>query len=175
MTSFVHLEYSRQHPGVQRLESAVSAAHQIRRSFRGTRGLASLLLSAVAAAGMVVAYQVMDTVAEGHLMVIWIAMWAAAFSVLALFAGTARQLAMRTRAGMDAWSASLAQSSADARMMSLARTDPRVMADLKNAQTRFEAYQPSGSGRPSGGPRESGTSGPANADVSAWTAGLRGL
>lgn len=138
MTSFVHLDYSNQHPGVARVESAIEAAQQLRHGFSGTRGLATLLLSAVAAAVMVVAYQVMDSVAEGHLMVIWVAMWAVAFAVLASFAGAARNLAVRIGAGLDAWSRSMAAARADARMWSVAQSDPRVMADLRIAVTRDE-------------------------------------
>ena len=65
MTSFVNIKYSTQHPGVVRAESAFGAVRQLGHAFSGTRGLATLLLSAIAAAVMVVAYQVMDSVAEG--------------------------------------------------------------------------------------------------------------
>ncbi len=139
MTSFVHLDYSNQHPGVARVESAIEAAQQLRHGFSGTRGLAALLLSAVAAAVMVVAYQLMDSVAEGHLMVMWIAMWAVAFAVLASFAGAARNVALRIKAGLDGWSRSLAASRADERMWAVAQSDPRVMADLRIAVTRDES------------------------------------
>lgn len=138
MTSFVHLEYSNQHPGVARVESAIDAAQHLRQGFSGTRGLATMLLSAVAAAVMVVAYQVMDSVAEGHLLVMWIAMWAAAFASLALFAGTARHFAVRLKAGLDAWSRSVAEARADERLWAMAKSDARVMADLQTAITRSE-------------------------------------
>ena len=139
MTSFVHLEYSNQHPGVKRVESAIDAAQQLRQGFSGTRGVATLLLSAVAAAVMVVAYQVMDSVVEGHLLVMWIALWAAAFASLALFAGTARHFADRLKSGLDNWSRSVAEARADQRLWATAKSDARVMADLQNAITRHEA------------------------------------
>ena len=142
MTSFVHLEYSNQHPGVTRVESAIDAAQHLRQGFSGTRGLAKLLLSAVAAAVMVVAYQVMDSVAEGHLLVIWIAIWAVAFASLALFAGTTRRFAVRLKSGLDAWSLSVAEARADERLWAMAKSDARVMADLQTAITRSEATQP---------------------------------
>jgi len=138
MTSFVNIKHSMQHPGVARVESAIDAARQLRRGFSGTRGLAALLLSAIAAAVMVVAYQVMDSVAEGHLLVMWIGLWAVAFAALALFAGTARNLAARVLAGLDAWASSIAQGRADMRMWEAARIDPRVMADLRVALSRKE-------------------------------------
>ena len=138
MSSFITLEYSATHPGVNRIESAIDAAQQLRPQFSGTRGLAKLLLSAVVAAVMVVAYQVMDTVAEGHLLVIWTAMWAIAFAALALFAGTALRFAAHIRSGLDAWSQGIASSSADDRLLRMAYSDPRVMADLQAAITRSE-------------------------------------
>jgi len=136
MTSFVNIKYSTQHPGVARVESAIDAAKQLRQGFSGTRGLATLLLSAMAAAVMVVAYQVMDSVTEGHLLVMWMALWAVAFAALALFAGTARNLAARLKAGLDSWSRSLAEARADQRLWAMAKTDARVMADLQAAMLR---------------------------------------
>lgn len=138
MTSFVHIEYSKDHPGVARVESALVSAQQIGRSFPGKRGLATLLLSAMAAAVMVVAYEVMDTVAEGHLLVMWIALWATAFVSLAVFAGTARNLAVRIKVGLDDWSRALAQARADERLWATAKTDARVMADLQAAASRHD-------------------------------------
>jgi hypothetical protein len=138
MTSFVNTKYSTEHTGAARVESALHAAGQLRQGFSGTRGLAALLLSAIVASIMVVAYQVTDSVAEGHLLVIWMALWAVAFAGLALFAGTARNLAARTVAAMDAWSQTLAEARADIRMWEAARTDPRVMSDLRVAMTRQE-------------------------------------
>ena len=138
MTSFVHLDYSTKHPGVARVEAAVDAAQHLRQGFAGARGLATLLLSAIAAAVMVVAYQVMDSVAEGHLMVIWIAMWAAAFVVIATLTSGILRFTLRIKAGLDAWSRNIAQARADARLWAIAKTDSRVMAELQCAMTRDE-------------------------------------
>ncbi|MDB5884363.1 MAG: hypothetical protein JWR74_534 [Polaromonas sp.] len=138
MTSFVNANYSTQHHGANRVESAMVAVQHARRGFSGTRGLATLLLSAMVAAVMVVAYQVMDSVAEGHLLMMWIALWAVAFAALALFAGAARAMAMRTKNSLDEWSRSLAEARADQRLWATARQDSRVMADLQAAMTRSE-------------------------------------
>lgn len=139
MSRFVTINYLTQHSGVSRVESAHDAAKTQSRGFFSTRGLATLLLSAMVAATMVVAYQVMDSVAEGHLLVMWIALWAVAFTVLALFAGAARNLAGRLKAGLDAWSSSLAQARADQRLWDMAKTDHRLMADLQAAMLHEEA------------------------------------
>ena len=138
MTSFVHLEYATKPPGVARVDSAFEAARHLRQGFSGSRGIAKLLLSAIAAAVMVVAYQVMDTMAEGHLLVMWMGLWAAAFIALAVFANTTRHLAARMKAGLDGWSRSVAEARADERLWAMAKTDARVMADLQCAITRSE-------------------------------------
>jgi hypothetical protein len=139
MTSFVNIKYSTQHPGVARAESAFGAVRQLAHAFTGTRGLATLLLSAIAAAVMVVAYQVMDSVTEGHLLVMWIGVWAIAFVALALFATAARNAAVSLKAGLDGWSRSLAEARADQRLWQAAKNDPRVMADLQMALLRGQA------------------------------------
>lgn len=144
MTAFVTTNQITQHAGAMRVESAIAEVGQIRRRLSGTRGLATLLLSAIVAAAMVVANQVMDSVAEGHLLVLWMAMWIGAFIALALFATPARNLALRLKAGLDAWSAGLAERRADARLMAAAQADPRVMQDLQAVLQRAEADEPAG-------------------------------
>lgn len=140
MTSFVHLEYSNQHPGVVRIESAIASAsasaQKVKRQLSGTRGLATLLLSAIAAAMMVVAYQVMDSMADGHLLVLWIGLWAVAFATLAVCASTARAVATNLKALLDGWSRNIAVRRADERLWAMAKTDVRVMNDLQAAMMR---------------------------------------
>ena len=136
MSSFVNIEYSKDHPGVARVESVIETAQHIGRGFSGKRGLATLLLSAMAAAVMVVADEVMTTVAEGHLLVMWIALWAVAFVSLAVFAVPARNLANNLKVGLDDWSRGLAEARADERLWAAAKTDTRVMADLQAAASR---------------------------------------
>lgn len=144
MTAFVTTHQLTQHAGANRVESALAGASQIKRGISGTRGLATLLLSAIVAAVMVVANQVMDSVTEGHLLVMWMAMWISAFIALALFATPARNLAQRVKTGLDAWSAGVAQRRADERLMAAAQADPRVMQDLQAVMQRAEADQPAG-------------------------------
>ena len=138
MTRFVNIEYSQDHPGVVRVKSAIESAQHIGRSLSGKRGLATLLLSAMAAAVMVVADEVMNSVAEGHLLVMWIALWAAAFVSLAVFAVPARKLANNLKVGLDDWSRALAEARADERLWAAAKTDTRVMADLQAAASRHD-------------------------------------
>lgn len=51
MTSFVHLNYSTQHPGLARVESAMGAVQQLRQGFSGAGSVSASPLSALAAFG----------------------------------------------------------------------------------------------------------------------------
>ena len=137
--NFVHLEYSTSHPGVERAEQAVANIKRMGEAFSITRSLAAMLLAAVVAAFVVVADQMIDTWADGHLLAAWVALWAVAFAAAGLFAGTSKTLAFQIKTGLDAWSAKLAQNRADDRMWTIAQTDSRLMSDLQSAVGREEA------------------------------------
>ncbi len=139
-THFVHLEYSTTHPGVVRAEQAVHNVRALGHSMTGPGSLAVLLLSAVVAALVVVADQMMDTWADGHMLAAWVALWAVAFAAVGLFAGATRHLAAKLLSTLDAWSANLAQRRADARLWSIAQTDARLMAELQSALSRDDVY-----------------------------------
>lgn len=138
MTSFVHIDYPQAHPGVTRFENAVVSARQLRQGFDGTKGLAAMLLAAMVAALLVVADQLVDTWADGHLLAAWVVLWIIGFAATALLARPARRAARGVVSGLDAWSRSVAQRRADARLWAIAEQDPRVMADLKAAMTRAQ-------------------------------------
>lgn len=138
MSSFVHLEYPTHHSGIDRIENAVAAAGQVRRSLNSAKGLAAMLLAAMVAALVVVADQLVDTWADGHLLAAWVVLWIVGFGALALLAGPARRVAQRVLTGLDGWSREVARRRADARLLEIAERDPRVMADLRAAMTRAE-------------------------------------
>jgi len=139
MPSFVSNQYPDQHPGVSRIESAIEGAMQLRKSWSPTRGLVALLLTAVAAAVLVVAYEVMDSVVEGHLLVLWIALWAAGFAAMAMVSGTVSRVGLAAKSGLDAWAQRQARARADERLWRIAHSDSRVMADLQVAMSRHHA------------------------------------
>ncbi len=139
MTTFVNIKHSAQHHGADRIESAVTAAQPVRRGFSASSSVVALVFSAVTAAGLVVSYHVMDSVEEGHLLVMWMALWYAAFAALALFAGVARQAAQHLKGSLDNWSRNLAQKRADERLWAMAKADPRLMADLQAAIQREDS------------------------------------
>lgn len=136
--SFVHLEYPTRHPGVERMERVIHSASALRKGLDATRSLAGVLLAAMVATLVVVADQLMETWADGHLLAAWVLMWVIGFAALALLAPAARQLAARVMAGLDGWSQRVARQRADERLWDLARKDPRVMADIQAAASRAE-------------------------------------
>lgn len=139
--SFVHLEYSTSHPGVERFERVVTAADGLRKGWNATRSLAGVLLAAMVATLVVLADQLMETWADSHLLAAWMLMWVIGFSALALLAPTARGLAARVMTGLDGWSQNVARRRADERLWDLARKDSRVMADIQAASSRAEDEQ----------------------------------
>jgi hypothetical protein len=111
MPSFVSNQYPDQHPGVSRIESAIEGAMQLRKSWSPTR----------------------------HLLVLWIALWAAGFASLAMLSGTVSRVGLAAKSGLDAWAQRQARSRADERLWSIAHSDSRVMADLQVAMSRHQA------------------------------------
>ena len=104
--------------------------------FAGSRSLATMLLAAAVAALVVLADQMIGSWADGHLFLGWVALWVVIFAGSALFAGTARRAAKATLRSLDSWSRSLAEARAEARLWDLARTDPRLKAELMQARAR---------------------------------------
>ncbi|MBP6717258.1 MAG: hypothetical protein KA173_00140 [Rhodoferax sp.] len=105
----------------------------------GQRGLSAMLLAAMVSALIVVADQLIETWADGHLMLAWVALWVIAFAALALFAGSAQRLAQATLEALNGWAARSAQARADRRLWASAQADPRIMADLQAAMDRSNA------------------------------------
>jgi len=138
MTNFVHIDYPSRHPGVERFENAMAAAGKLRKGFDSTRGLAAMLLAAMVAALVVVADQLVDTWADGHLLAGWVVLWVVGFAAIALLADAARRVASRSMKALDAWSHEVARKRADDRLWELARKDVRVMADIQAAASRAE-------------------------------------
>lgn len=133
MTSFVHIEYSMQHPGVVRIERTVEALKYVARGVRGSRAIATLLLSAVVSTLLVAANQVMDTWSDGHLLAGWIILWSVAFAGLALLAGPIRMAASSLNAGVKRWFEVQKRAEQDRKLWDLALSDARVMADISRA------------------------------------------
>jgi hypothetical protein len=132
MTEFVHVDMPKSHPGVARFEAA--ARYVSGKRLDVGRSLAGMLLAAMVAALLVVADQLIDTWADGHLLAAWVLMWVAAFTAIAFVAPAARRLSIHVVARLDAWSARVAQRRADARLWSLAQKDASLMSDIMAAR-----------------------------------------
>lgn len=143
MTSFVHTNFSTVHPGVARVESVVAAVGDFREKFDATRSLATMLLAALVAALVVVADQLIETWADGHLLFAWVALWSVAFVALALLAPAAKRLAKTLTLEFQAWSRRAALAQSEARYWESAQSDPRIMAELQAAILRSEEGAPS--------------------------------
>jgi hypothetical protein len=137
MTSFVHVTFPQQHPGVDRAERAMVAL----KGLWGQARHGNLLLAALVSALLVVLDQVIDTWSEGHLLAAWIVMWVVAFAAMALFAQPARDLALGMRGSVARWRAALREAANDRRLWEVARIDPRVMSDLQCARDRSSGIQ----------------------------------
>jgi len=96
------------------------------------------LLAAVAAAFIVVADQMIDTWAEGHLLAAWVALWAVVFAAVGLFAGVSKSVAIQLKTGLDRWAAHAAQRRSDERLWAIAQTDARLMSELQIAMSRSD-------------------------------------
>ena len=102
----------------------------------GSRTLAGMLLAAAMAALLVVADQVIDTWADGHLLAAWVALWTVAFAGLALLAPPLRQLAATIARGMVQRLGRMRAEQDEARMWELASHDPRVLEEIQAAIAR---------------------------------------
>jgi len=118
------------------LKQTPGTAAAPRRLDGGARSLAALLLAAAVAALVVLADQLIDTWADGHLFLGWVALWVVIFAGSVLFAGTARRMARSTMDALDDWSRSLAEARAEARLWELANRDPRLKAELIESRAR---------------------------------------
>lgn len=133
MSKFIHIDQSISHPGVERIENAASFLKTRALRFNGSRALAAMLVTAIVAAILVVANQLIETITDGHLFAAWIGLWAIGFAAMALlldpvFAGVA---ALRKAWGL--WRAERRLAAQDEKMWDLALRDARVMADIQAA------------------------------------------
>ncbi|MEC5214403.1 hypothetical protein RCH06_002966 [Polaromonas sp. CG_9.5] len=129
--------FTQQYGSAYRLESAVDTVKKpARQAYSGSRGLFAVLFSAVTAAAWVVSYEIMDSVEEGHLLIMWMALWYVAFAALAMLGGTARRMSQRLKASANQWVRDAASKRADERLWDNAKSNPRLMADLQAARLR---------------------------------------
>jgi hypothetical protein len=110
-----------------------------KRGISRSRTLAGMLLAAVVAALLVMADQLIETWADGHLFAVWVALWTAAFTALALLAPPLRQMTDTAAGLLTRLAAVRAQRRSDQALWAFAQQDHRVMRDLQVASMRDEA------------------------------------
>jgi hypothetical protein len=115
--------------------AALTGQYKLQHRSGSARALAALLLAAAVAALVVLADRLIDTWADGHLFLAWVALWVVIFAGSALFAGTASRLARKALPMLDSWSRALAESRAEARLWELAKRDPRLKAEWIQARS----------------------------------------
>jgi hypothetical protein len=135
MTSFIQVAQPSEHPGVVRAERAASSIQRAASEMLSPRGAATLLLSAIVAALLVVASQVVETWADGDLLLAWITLWTVAFAALALAAGPIRKAVHQMRGLGRRWAAARRAAIQDEKLWQVALTDARVMADISRAMS----------------------------------------
>lgn len=140
MTSFVHTNFPTEHPGVERAQAVMAAARELGRKVDAPKSMATLLMAALVAALVVVANQVISAWAEGHMLLAWTLLWAFAFSALAFAAPALKRAVSSAIETYRNWNARMEQTRAEAQYWESAQHDPRIMADLKAAQTRSTAF-----------------------------------
>ena len=138
MSNATRYPFPGSHSGRQRPPAPQSDTQSKRRAFDSARGLSALLLGAMVSALVVVADQLIETWVDGHLMVAWVALWLVSFTAMAIFAGAAHKLSRSVVDALDAMVQRRSTQRADERMWAMARSDPRLMADLQVAMGRQE-------------------------------------
>ncbi len=116
--------------------SVAAAAPARSAEAEASKPLAGMLLAAVMSALLVVADQLIETWANGHLLLVWVALWTVAFAALALLAPPLRQLANGLAQRVARGAQSRALQRADQALWRHAQTDARVMQDIQVATTR---------------------------------------
>lgn len=103
-----------------------------------TLPLAGMLLAVVVAAVLVVAYQLVQTWADGHLLLIWVTLWSVVFAALAWLAPALRRFVGEAFARASLWMQARAVKRADAALWHHAQADARMMGDLQSAMDRSD-------------------------------------
>jgi chromate transport protein ChrA len=116
--------------------SGVTAPAVAKASSEDSKTLAGMLLAAAMAALLVVADQVISTWSDGHLLAGWVALWTVAFAALAFFATPLRRISSYGASAFLQWRAQARLRRDDEKMWEFARQDPRVMSEIRIAQSR---------------------------------------
>ena len=102
------------------------------------RTLAGVLSASVFAALLAVADQVIDSWADGHMLLAWVMLWLSIFGGLALLTRPMRRASTASAFWLQTHVAALVQSRRDAALWELAMRDPRMLQELRAAKARSQ-------------------------------------
>jgi chromate transport protein ChrA len=121
--------------GPHRAAGVIAKAGSVR-NVDESKTLAGMLLAAALAALLVVADQVIEMWADGHLLLGWVALWTVTFAALALLAPPLRQLTSALASAVTRWSNEAKARRMEEKMWEYASKDYRVMAEIQQAAAR---------------------------------------
>jgi hypothetical protein len=138
MTSFVHTDFPTTHASIARVEAALEAARQFRARFSGARGLVALLLAGAFSALVVVADRLVNSWADGQIVMAWIGLWVLFSGAVLLFAEASQGWSEQAGRAIDEWVRARKRRLEDERTWGFALADPRFMRELQVARCRAE-------------------------------------
>lgn len=100
--------------------------------------LAGVLSASVFAALLAVADQVIDSWADGHMLLAWVMLWLSIFGGLALLTRPLRRASTASAFWLQTRVAALVQSRREAALWELAMHDPRMLQELRAAKVRSQ-------------------------------------
>lgn len=101
-----------------------------------SRNLAGMLLAATLSLILVVADKLIESWADGDTLLGWVSLWMAVFVTMALFAPVLRRWSGAMARKMAASYLAARQREEEAALWEMAHHDPRVMAEIRCAQSR---------------------------------------
>ena len=105
-----------------------------------SQGLAGLLSASVFAALLAGADQVIDSWADGHMLLAWVMLWLSIFGGLALLTRPMRRASTVSALWLQTRVAALVQSRREAALWDLALHDPRMLQELRAAKARSQDF-----------------------------------
>ena len=103
-----------------------------------SQALAGVLSASVFAALLAVADQVIDSWADGHMLLAWVMLWLSIFGGLALLTRPMRRASTASAFWLQTRVAALVQSRREAALWELAMRDPRMLQELRAAKVHSQ-------------------------------------
>lgn len=107
-----------------------------KKTLPASHALPAMLSAAVLASLLVVADQLIESWAEGHLLLAWVMLWSTLFTGLAVLARPLRIASEATALGLQNWLAARAQMRHEQAVWEFALQDPRMVQELRAARAR---------------------------------------